>query len=84
MTEDYSSYESVDEEEAEQEAQKKPKGKKAAPAKPKKEAKDEDAVPPPKSKPAAASRTNSIKAKSAGVKAGGQGNLKDFFGKPKK
>ncbi|KAI0750818.1 DNA polymerase subunit Cdc27 [Daedaleopsis nitida] len=80
LTEDYSSYESVDEEEVEEEAPKKAKGKKAAPAKPKKGLADETI--PPKPKPAA--RTNSIKAKSAGVKPGAQGSLKDFFGKPKK
>ncbi|KAI0719493.1 DNA polymerase subunit Cdc27 [Cerioporus squamosus] len=80
LTEDYSEYESVDEEEAEEE-QKKPKGKKAAAAsKPKKSSDDEPA--PGKSKPAA--RTGSIKGKSTGTKAGAQGSLKDFFGKPKK
>ncbi|RPD67099.1 hypothetical protein L226DRAFT_498989 [Lentinus tigrinus ALCF2SS1-7] len=75
VSEDYSEYESVDEEEPEEE--KKPKGKRAS--KPKKSS-DEDA--PPKSKPAA--RSGSIKGKSAGTKAGAQGSLKDFFGKPKK
>ncbi|RDX55687.1 hypothetical protein OH76DRAFT_1372104 [Lentinus brumalis] len=80
VTEDYSSYESVDEEEPEEE-KKKPKGRKApAASKPKKSSDDEPA--PAKSKPPA--RTGSIKAKSAGTKAGAQGSLKDFFGKPKK
>lgn len=78
VTEDYSSYESVDEEE--EEAPKKPKGKKASgtSAKEKKDA-DEDGAP--KRKPVA--RTGSVKGKSSSSK-GGQGNLKDFFGKPKK
>ncbi len=80
VTEDYSSYESVDEEEPEEE-KKKPKGRKApAASKPKKSSDDEPA--PAKSKPPA--RTGSTKAKSAGTKAGAQGSLKDFFGKPKK
>ncbi|KAI0774334.1 DNA polymerase subunit Cdc27 [Fomes fomentarius] len=80
VSEDYSEYESVDEEAPEEETQKKTKGKKAAPAKPKKGGGDD--VVPAKSKPPV--RTNSIKAKGSGAKASSQGNLRDFFGKPKK
>ncbi len=79
VSEDYSEYESVDEEAPEEETQKKTKGKRAAPAKPKK---GSDDAAPAKSKPPA--RTSSIKAKGSGAKASSQGSLKDFFGKPKK
>ncbi|KAI0832483.1 DNA polymerase subunit Cdc27 [Trametes gibbosa] len=90
VTEDYSSYESVDEEEAaEEEAPKKGKGKKAvaSAAKAKKPAStdadgsDDDT---PKNKPVARTSSTAKSKKTAGAKAGAQGNLKDFFGKPKK
>ena len=78
MTEDYSEYESVDEEEPEE--PKKKTAAKKAPAKAKKADEEENA---PKSKPVA--RTNSVRGKTSGSKsAAGQGSLKDFFGKPKK
>ena len=77
VTEDYSSYESVDEEE--EEPPKKAKTKKA----PSKTKKSDEEESQPKSKPAV-SRTSSIKGKGGGAKSSGQGSLKDFFGKPKK
>lgn len=92
MTEDYSSYESVDEEEAEEAAPKKGKGKKASTstsssaAKAKKPASiDVDASdaeePVVKKKPVArAPSTTKTKKQPAAA----QGSLKDFFGKPKK
>ncbi|KAI0638246.1 DNA polymerase subunit Cdc27 [Trametes polyzona] len=92
VTEDYSSYESVDEEEPEEEAPKKGRGKKAAaaaPSKPKKspssgnaeKSEDEEKPTPAKSKPVARSGSTAAKSKKP---AGAQGSLKDFFGKPKK
>ncbi|KAI0677487.1 DNA polymerase subunit Cdc27-domain-containing protein [Trametes maxima] len=110
FTEDYSSYESVDEEDAvEAEAPKKGRGKKAAggataassasaPTKGQKE-KDKAAsadpeaseadAPPASVKSKSVARTSSSSAgksakKPAGGRAGAQGSLKDFFGKPKK
>ncbi|KAI0335526.1 hypothetical protein GY45DRAFT_1430678 [Cubamyces sp. BRFM 1775] len=91
VTEDYSSYESVDEEEAEEEPPKKGRGKKAAPttsssAKAKRspsndaEASGDEAPAKSKSISRAASATKAKKP--AAGKA--QGSLKDFFGKPKK
>ncbi|KAL1946664.1 hypothetical protein VTO73DRAFT_14768 [Trametes versicolor] len=92
VTEDYSSYESVDEEEAEEAAPKKGKGKKASTstsssaAKAKKPASiDVDASdaeePVVKKKPVArAPSTTKTKKQPAAA----QGSLKDFFGKPKK
>ncbi|KAI0650679.1 DNA polymerase subunit Cdc27 [Trametes meyenii] len=114
VTEDYSSYESVDEEDAAQiEAPKKGRSKKAAAGataassasastKGKKlednekekaasadpEASEDDAPPAAgKSKPVARNSSGSagkLAKKPAGGKASAQGNLKDFFGKPKK
>ncbi|KAI0776058.1 DNA polymerase subunit Cdc27-domain-containing protein [Trametes elegans] len=88
VTEDYSSYESVDEEEPE-ETPKKGKGSKKAPAAKAKKAASpaasEDEAPAAKSKPVARTSSTATKSKkSAGSKGSGQGSLKDFFGKPKK
>ncbi|KAH9899811.1 DNA polymerase subunit Cdc27 [Cubamyces lactineus] len=93
VTEDYSSYESVDEEEAEEEPPKKGRGKKATPtttssAKAKKspgddaEASGDEA--PAKSKSISRASSATKAKKPAAGKAGAQGSLKDFFGKPKK
>ncbi|KAH9846977.1 DNA polymerase subunit Cdc27 [Lenzites betulinus] len=90
VTEDYSSYESVDEDDAaEEEAPKKGKGKKAvaSAAKAKKPAStdvDASEAEVPKSKPVARTSSTAKSKKPAGTKASAQGSLKDFFGKPKK
>ncbi|OJT10483.1 hypothetical protein TRAPUB_12921 [Trametes pubescens] len=92
VTEDYSSYESVDEEDAEEAAPKKGKGKKAgastsaSAAKAKKPVSiDVDASdaeePVVKKKPVARAPSTT---KSKKQPAAAQGSLKDFFGKPKK
>ncbi|TBU49594.1 DNA polymerase subunit Cdc27 [Dichomitus squalens] len=80
VTENYSEYESVDEEEAAaEEAKKVPKGKKASATKPKKGDAEERASAP---KPKPVARSDSVK-KRAGGRPSAQGSLKDFFGKPK-
>ncbi|KAI9000954.1 DNA polymerase subunit Cdc27 [Trametes punicea] len=91
VTEDYSSYESVDEEEAAEEEPKKGKSKKASPAvstakakkSPSEEADASDEETPAKGKPIARA-PSTTKSKKSSAKAGARGNLKDFFGKPKK
>ncbi|KAI0352894.1 hypothetical protein OH77DRAFT_743603 [Trametes cingulata] len=93
VTEDYSSYESVDEEEAEEEPPKKGKGKKTAatssntakskkPTTPDADASDEE--PAAKPKPVARTSSTTKSKKTSATKGNAQGSLKDFFGKPKK
>ncbi|KAI9063168.1 hypothetical protein FKP32DRAFT_1666607 [Trametes sanguinea] len=88
VTEDYSSYESVDEEEAEEEV-KKPKAKKAsggATAKAKKPASpanNSDEEAPAKGKSISRAASASKVKKPAGAKSGGQGNIHSFFSKAK-
>ncbi|KAI0375700.1 hypothetical protein BV20DRAFT_959727 [Pilatotrama ljubarskyi] len=93
VTEDYSSYESVDEEVAEEEPPKKGKGKKAnassvAPSKTKKPASTDadasDEEPAAKPKPVARTSSTAKSKKTTSAKGNAQGSLKDFFGKPKK
>ncbi|KAL7282455.1 hypothetical protein ACG7TL_003926 [Trametes sanguinea] len=88
VTEDYSSYESVDEEEAAEEEAKKPKAKKsgAAAAKTKKPASPEansDAEATAKSKSISRAASTSKVKKSTGARSGGQGNIQSFFSKAK-
>ncbi|TFY78031.1 hypothetical protein EWM64_g5983 [Hericium alpestre] len=84
VTEDYSSYESVDEEEPEP-APAKGKGKKAAAAKKAAETESEAEAKPKPVKEAAESKAASKKKNGAGAKAAtGQMDLKSWFAKPKK
>ncbi|CCM04789.1 uncharacterized protein FIBRA_06982 [Fibroporia radiculosa] len=74
ITEDYSSYESVDEDQAE-EASAKPKGKKSTPAKLKTVTTDD------RTSSKTFGESGGSKSRKAAGKAGGQGSLMNFFGK---